>query len=208
MHMSEQDSSRTQQTMGSDTPSAHQPVPEPDWSPVPDSNATPYTKAVDQTLHLVAELARHLIGSHQAAAALIVRDDWKDMRKYFSLSPKYAAWDSYHTPAVGFGIHATVVEANTSIRLTQAELEQHPDWKGFGTEAANHPPMRGWLAVPIVGRDGKNYGLLQLSDKYDDADFTEEDEAQLTRLAQLTSIALDALWHQYKRPSTTLSTSS
>ena len=39
--------------------------------------------------------------------------------------------------------------------------------KGFGTEAGKHPPMRGWLAVPIVGRDGKNYGLLQLSDKYD-----------------------------------------
>jgi GAF domain-containing protein len=130
------------------------------------------------------------------------------MRKYFSLSPKYAAWDSYHVPAVGFGIHATVVEANTSIRLTQAELEQHPDWKGFGREAANHPPMRGWLAVPIVGHDGKNYGLLQLSDKYDDADFTEEDEVQLTRLAQLTSIALDALWHQYKRPTATSSASS
>jgi len=91
-----------------------------------------------------------------------------------------------------------VVEANTSIRLTQAELERHLDWKGFGTEAGKHPPMRGWLAVPIVGRDVKNYGLLQLSNKYDDADFTEEDEAQLTRLAQLTSIALDALWHQYR----------
>lgn len=198
--MSEQDSSRAQHTMGSNTTSAHPPAPEPDWSPLPDPDATPYTKAVDETLHLVAELARHLVGSHQSAAALIVRDDWKNMRKYFSLSPKYAAWDSYHVPAVGFGIHATVVEANTSIRLTQAELERHPDWKGFGREAANHPPMRGWLAVPIVGRDGKNYGLLQLSDKYDDADFTEEDEVQLQRLAQLTSIALDALWHQYKRP--------
>ena len=197
--MSKQDSPRVQHTMGSDTTSAHPPAPEPDWSPLPDPDATPYAKAVDETLHLVAELARHLVGSHQAAAALIVRDDWKNMRKYFSLSPKYAGWDNYHVPAVGFGIHATVVEANTSIRLTQAELERHPDWKGFGREATNHPPMRGWLAVPIVGRDGKNYGLLQLSDKYDDADFTEEDEVQLQRLAQLTSIALDALWHQYKR---------
>ena len=92
--MSELDSSRAQQTMGSGSPSAHPPAPEPDWSPLPDPGATPYTKAVDQTLHLVAELARHLVGSHQAAAALIVKDDWKDMRKYFSLSHKYAAWDS------------------------------------------------------------------------------------------------------------------
>jgi GAF domain-containing protein len=157
-------------------------------------------------LHLTAALARHLVGSHQGAAALIVRDDWKNVRKYFSLSPRYAAWDTYRTPASGFGIHATVVEANTSIRLTQAELERHPDWKGFGSEAGKHPPMRGWLAVPIVGHDGKNYGLLQLSDKYDDADFTEEDEVQLTRLARLTSITLDALWHQYRHQTANSST--
>ena len=197
-HMSEHDRSHAKKAGENSTAPANSPVSEQDWSPTPDPNATPFTKAVDQVLHLTAELARHLVGSHQGAAALIVRDDWKDMRKYFSLSPKYAAWDSYHTPAVGYGIHARVVEANTSIRLTQAELERHPDWKGFGTEASNHPPMRGWLAAPIVGRDGKNYGLLQLSDKYDDADFTEEDEVQLTRLAQFTSIALDALWHQYR----------
>jgi GAF domain-containing protein len=195
--MSEQDRSHTEIAAENDTPSALSPSPDPDWSPTPDLNSTPFTKAVDQVLHLTAELARQLVGSHQGAAALIVKDDWKDMRKYFSLSPKYAAWGTYRTPAVGYGIHATVVEANTSIRLTQAELERHPDWKGFGVEAGKHPRMRGWLAVPIVGRDGKNYGLLQLSDKYDDADFTEEDEVQLMRLAQLTSIALDALWHQY-----------
>lgn len=206
--MSEQKSSPTQHTMENDTPSAQPPTPDPDWSPTPDPHSTPFTRAVDQVLHLTAELARHLVGSHQGAAALIVKGDWKDMRKYFSLSPKYGAWDSYRTPAVGFGIHATVVAANTSIRLTQAELEQHPDWKGFGIEADKHPPMRGWLAVPIIGRDGKNYGLLQLSDKYDDADFTEEDEAQLARLAQLTSIALDALWHQYSQQATNASTPS
>ena len=60
--------------------------------------------------------------------------------------------------------------------LTQAELEQHPGWKHFGVEAGKHPPMRGWLAVPLVGEDGRNYALLQLSDKYDEADFTQEDE--------------------------------
>ena len=53
--------------------------------------------------------------------------------------------------------------------------------------------MRGWLAVPLLGQDGRNYGLLQLSDKYDDQDFTEEDETQLTRLAQLTAKTLDAI---------------
>jgi len=170
-----------------------------DWSPAPDPNATPFDKAVDALLQLTAEVARQLVPSHQSAAALIVKDEWKDMRKYFSLSPKYAEWFNYRTPAAGYGIHATIVEANKSIRLTQAELENHPDFKKFGCEAGKHPPMRGWLAVPIIGQDGRNYGLLQLSDKYNDADFTDEDEAHLKRLAQMAAIGLGALCRQYHR---------
>ena len=149
--------------------------------------------AIDGTLHLAAELARRLIGAHQAAASLIIAGNWKGMRKYFSLSPTYAAWYSYRTPAVGFGMHAEVVAHSTAMRFTQAELEQHPGWKHFGVEAGKHPPMRGWLAVPLVGHDGHNYGLLQLSDKYDNADFTEEDEEQLKQLARLTAATLGAL---------------
>jgi hypothetical protein len=57
------------------------------WTPVPGTPATDFTTAIDGTLHLTAELARRLIGAHQAAAALIVRGNWQGMRKYFSLSP-------------------------------------------------------------------------------------------------------------------------
>src|SRR5215471_9109166 len=127
-----------------------------DWSPAPGAPASDFTTAIDGTLHLTAELARRLIGAHQAAAALIVRRNWQGMRKYFSLSPKYAAWYGYRTPAMGFGIHADIVVHNTAMRLTQAELEQHPDFKQFGHEAGHHPPLRGWLAVPLIGEDGRN----------------------------------------------------
>jgi GAF domain-containing protein len=96
---------------------------------------------------------------------------------------------------MGFGIHADIVVHNTAMRLTQAELEQHPDFKQFGHEAGHHPPLRGWLAVPLIGEDGRNYGLLQLSDKDNDADFTEADEAQLKQLARLTSMTLAAICH-------------
>jgi GAF domain-containing protein len=164
-----------------------------DWSPTPDARATDFTTAIDGVLHLTAELARRLIGAHQAAAARIIGGNWQGMRKYFSLSPKYAAWYTYRSPAVGFGIHAEIVAHNSALRFTQAELEQHPNWKHFGVEAGKHPPMRGWLAVPLVGEDSRNYGLLQLSDKYNDADFTEEDEAQLTQLARLTAATLGTL---------------
>ena len=44
--------------------------------------------------------------------------------------------------------------------------------------------MRGWLAVPLIGSDGQNYGFIQISDPLE-GDFTEQDEANLLRLASL-----------------------
>lgn len=165
-----------------------------DWTPGPHTEElTPFARAVERVLHLTAEIARNLVGAHQSAAALLISGDWKHARKWFSLSSKYASWDDYRAPAAGIGLHALVVNENRAIRLTQAEVEAHPAWKGFGTESTNHPPMRGWLAVPLIGQDQHNYGLLQLSDKYNDADFTEEDESHLVQLAQLTATTLDAL---------------
>jgi GAF domain-containing protein len=170
-----------------------------DWTPDPNRESDPFTRDVDELLHQTVELARMLVPSHQAAAALLVRREWKDMRKYFSLSPKYADWYEYRSPAKGHGIHALVVNANESIRLTQKELEEHPAFRGFGFERDKHPPMRGWLAVPIIGHDGDNYGLLQLSDKYNDADFTEEDEAKMKQLASVIALGLGSLCNQYHK---------
>jgi GAF domain-containing protein len=165
-----------------------------DWTPgQSNEKPTPFAEAVDSALQLTAEIARNLVGAHQSAAALLVAGDWKHARKWFSLSSKYAEWDDYRAPAAGVGLHALVVNENKAIRLTQAEVEAHPAWKGFGNEAKNHPPMRGWLAVPLIGQDQHNYGLLQLSDKYNDEEFTEDDESHLVQLAQLTAMTLDAL---------------
>ncbi len=163
-----------------------------DWTPgaVP---LTDFDAAIDYVLQVTAHLTRDLIGAHQGAAAMIINGDWKTVRKYFSLSPKYSQWYDYRTPAVGFGIHAMVIKDNKPIRLTQAQLEVHPEWKGFGTEAGTHPPMRGWMAAPVMGWDNRNYGLLQVSDKYDDQDFTEDDEIRFIRLSELTATALDAI---------------
>jgi GAF domain-containing protein len=148
---------------------------------------------VDATLQTTCELARALIGAHQAAMSLIVAGDWLHARKYFSLSDKYAAFRDFTMPARGVGVHALVVSENAALRLTQAELENHPAWLGYADAAGSHQPLRGLLAVPIVGENGRNYGLLQLSDKADGGEFDEDDERRLQRLAVLAALALDAL---------------
>jgi GAF domain-containing protein len=148
---------------------------------------------VDHLLQATCEVARALIGAHQAAMAMLVEGDWTHARKYFSLSDKYEQWKDFTMPARGVGLHALVVAENQSLRLTQDELEQHPAWLGYGESAGKHQPLRGLLAVPIVGEDGLNYGLLQVSDKADGGDFDADDERHLQCLGVTAAVGLDAL---------------
>jgi hypothetical protein len=123
--------------------------------------------AVDPVLTQAAELARVLARAHQGAATHLIGEDWSHARKYFSLSEKYAAWADYQQPAVGYGIHAYAHKVRRPIRLTDE-------------------------AVSLIGFDGQNYGFIQASDRLE-GDFTEQDEANLVRLATLTSAARDGL---------------
>lgn len=143
----------------------------------------------DDMLQVITDQARALIGAHQAITSLTVTDDAAQVITGVALSDKYAAWRDYQEPITGAGIYALVRETNQPMRMTQAELERHPRWRGFGTEAGKHPPMRGWLVAPLVGRDGRNLGLIQLSDKYE-GEFTALDEAILVQLAQMASGAI------------------
>lgn len=151
-----------------------------------------FFEAADRVLALAAELARVVTHAHQGAATRLFEGDWSQARKYFSLSRKYADYADYDSPAGGFGIHAYIPKVNHPMRLTQAQLEAHPEWRNFGTELGKHPPMRGWLVVPLIGSDGHNYGFIQASDRVE-GDFTLQDETNLVRLGELTSTALDSL---------------
>jgi GAF domain len=148
---------------------------------------------LDALLRRTCTLARALTGAEQAALKLWVDEDPAQARKYFSLSAKYAQYRDYRSNPAGLGLHGLEIAPGTVIRLTQAEVEQHPAWREFGDEAGKHPPMRGWLATAVCGENGRRYGLLQLSDKEGDADFTEEDATSISELAALVGETLDAL---------------
>jgi len=134
---------------------------------------------------LVAEV-RDILGVHQAVVSLTEGASWAQAITAVSLSDKYARYRGYNVKPDGSGIYAEVCRTNRPMRLTHAELTAHPAWKGFGAARSTHPPMRGWLAVPLVDRMGGNIGLIQVSDKID-GDFTDEDEAILAQLASITA---------------------
>ncbi|MCG6136792.1 MAG: ATP-binding protein [Nostoc sp. LLA-1] len=146
--------------------------------------------SVEQVLQVITKQAALIIGSHQSVTSMTISQNWAQAITAIYLSDKYAAWRDYDQTPDGSGIYACVCHLNQPMRMTQTELEAHPNWRHFGKEAKNHPPMRGWLVAPLVGRDGQNIGLVQLSDKYE-GEFSEADEAILVQLAQMASVALE-----------------
>ena len=153
------------------------------------AQAITWHQTLHGTLQEVAEQARGVIGTNQAVVSLAAGSDASPAITVVSLSEKYAPYREMIKATDGSGIYAMVAESNRSVRMTQAELEAHPRWRGYGDYADKHPTMRGWLAIPLTSRSGKNMGVLQLSDKYD-GEFTLRDEYVAIELAHLASIAI------------------
>jgi len=135
---------------------------------------------------VLVNAVRDILQVHQAVVSVTEDDGWTQAINAVSLSDKYAPYRAYAERTNGSGIYAEVCRTNRPMRLTQQQLEAHPRWQGFGAHAHAHPPMRGWLAVPLIDRTGKNIGLIQASDKID-GDFSDEDEAILVQLASIAA---------------------
>jgi PAS domain S-box-containing protein len=146
--------------------------------------------SLEEKLRIITEQVREIVGCHQAVISTTENEHWQQALSAVSLSDKYAAWRNYTTKPDGSGIYALVCRFSKTIRLSQQELENHPAWKGFGAHKGEHPPMRGWLATPLLNSQGAPIGLVQLSDKYQ-GEFTLEDELILVQLAQIASISIE-----------------
>lgn len=175
------------------------------------SRAVNSVLSVQQIAQILAKESRSILRTHQAVVSLTMGKDWDKVINAVSLSDKYATYRGFEEDSIDPEIYAQVCRANQTVRLTQEEFEQHPLCKTFSCTAGQRPPMRGWLAVPLIDHDGKNLGLIQASDKVI-GDFTEEDEAILHQLAATASIGIqnarlyDSLREQDKRKDEFLAT--
>lgn len=145
------------------------------------------TRSLSAVLQVLADRARDIVGAHQAVAGMTVNEDGTQAAPGISLSEKYAAWRGCDEKPEGSALYAQVCRTNRSLRLSQAELEANST---YALQAGKHPPRRGWLAVPLVRRDGSNAGVLELSDK-DEGEFTEDDGAVAVQLATIASVAIE-----------------
>ena len=113
---------------------------------------------LDDLLHRTCSLARALTGAEQAAFKVDLDGDGLMARKFFNLSEGYARWRDYRVNPLDRGLHGIRLEPGQVVRLTQEEVETHPDWAGFGDQASQHPPLRGWLATAVMARAGESTG--------------------------------------------------
>lgn len=137
----------------------------------------------------LAEQARGVIGAHQAAVSLAADGDWTQAIHALSLSADYARYRSRLPLVHGSGIYRRGANRTRPVCLRQDEVQAHPDWRQVGSPDGRARMMRGWLAVPLTGRDGRHIGVLQLSARYE-GDFTRQDEYVATEMAQLSCIAV------------------
>ena len=145
---------------------------------------------VPAILELVTAKARKLIGANQSFTQVA---DGRDAPPLASLSA------AGHEPTVPGavqpgvderGLFARVCQENRPLRLTREELRQHAAYAEAPPEPPPALPLKGFLAVPLVGHDGRNLGLVQVSDKVE-GDFDAEDETVAVQLAQMASVALE-----------------
>ncbi|MGM0451752.1 MAG: PAS domain S-box protein, partial [Thermodesulfobacteriota bacterium] len=88
------------------------------------------------------------------------------------------------------GVYLELLDNRSAIRLTDAQLRQHPRWEDLPD---GHAPLRGLLGVRLTDADGRPNGSIMVSDKADGNDFSEEDEYMLNQLAAVASLALEKI---------------
>jgi PAS domain S-box-containing protein len=147
----------------------------------------------DEICQAVADKAREVVGAHVAVIGTTVDGDWAKATHTVSVAPESAPYRVFDGQTDGSGIYAMLDDWNRPIRMTRMELDAHPIWRRYGIHLGQHFPLRGWLAVPLAGAEGRNIGLLQLADKAD-GEFTSEDEAVIVQLAQVASVAIEEGW--------------
>jgi signal transduction histidine kinase len=137
-----------------------------------------------RVLQEVADSARDVIGARYAALGVIDRSG-KGLESFVTSGIPAEEHNRIGDLPKGKGLLGLLVQDPRPIRVR--DLAKHPEAFGFPT---NHPGMKSFLGVPILGREVP-LGNLYLSEKIGGTEFTEEDEAVVVLLAGHAAVAVE-----------------
>jgi signal transduction histidine kinase len=140
--------------------------------------------SLDALLQRVVETAASLTGARYAALG-VIDETGAALERFVTTGVDAEAHRAIGDLPHGRGILGVLIRDARPLRLH--DLAEDPRSVGF---PPNHPPMRTFLGVPILLR-GVAYGNLYLTEKDDGADFTDEDEGLVTRLAAQAAVAVE-----------------
>jgi len=138
---------------------------------------------LDIVLDRVLETARDLTGAQYAALG-ILDERRRELAQFLTRGVDQETHRAIGDLPRGRGILGLLIEEPRPLRL--ADLGDHPRSYGF---PPGHPPMRGFLGVPILIR-GEAWGNLYLTEKAG-GDFDREDEDAVVVLADWAAIAIE-----------------
>ena len=139
---------------------------------------------LDGVLQRIVEAAAALTGARYAALGVIDRTG-TGLERFITTGVDDATRQRIGALPRGRGILGVLIAEARPLRLH--DLTTDPRAVGF---PAHHPPMHGFLGVPIVMRTVA-YGNLYLCEKADSSDFTAEDEDLTRLLAAQAAVAIE-----------------
>jgi signal transduction histidine kinase/DNA-binding response OmpR family regulator len=154
--------------------------------------------SIEKILRVITDTARDVMGVHYAVTVLTWQESWAKSRKVVSHSAEHAARIGDRDFVSAAEIQSLWRALNCRRRATAEELARHPAWQASAQSAWGDIDRGGWLAAPLIGRDGFEIGLIQLADKREE-EFSADDESLLLQLAQMSSIAIENILNSEAR---------
>jgi len=133
---------------------------------------------LDTLLQQAVEGAARAVSARYGAIGLLGEEGRLKTFLTYGISPEEVA--RIGAPPIGLGIFGVLHRGGLPLRLD--DLARGPGAHGF---PAHHPPMKGFLGVPIASK-GKVLGGLYLTEKEGGA-FTAEDEALLVSFTEIVA---------------------
>ncbi len=141
----------------------------------------------------LVEETRALIDVHYALIRIALDEKWAQLISAVSVSAPHASAREAGQPANENSMNSLLFPLPRPVRLTRDEMLAQPTWTALDKSLRYPPALRGLLAVPLVTRGGRNFGLIGLTDKCA-GDFTPEDEKRLVQMAQIATLAIENAW--------------
>ena len=141
---------------------------------------------LESTLRRIVEAAVGLVDAAYGALGVIGDGDGgKRLAEFIPVGVSQDEIAGIHHWPEGRGLLGLLIDDPRPLRL--ADIAAHPASSGFPD---GHPPMHGFLGVPVRVRD-EVFGNLYLTGKRGGGEFTEDDEAVLVALGAAAGVAVE-----------------